>query len=104
MSDIGAVTQALVRTDHFTEMRRSSFDRTPEGNFPKRRAERYWAHLKDLNMETLDEDQVTEISGGISWGTPALIALADTGSLGPLVWSFAVGFAFGGMIARHYDL
>jgi hypothetical protein len=55
-------------------------------------------------METLNEDQITDVSGGISWTTPAMIALADSGSLGPLVAAAGLGWAIGGMIARFYDL
>nr|WP_245615798.1 hypothetical protein [Andreprevotia chitinilytica] len=54
--------------------------------------------LKDLTME-----EVNDVSGGIPWTTPALVALADTGSLGPLVWAFGIGYGIGTLAYNYFS-
>lgn len=46
-------------------------------------------------MKMLSTQEVEEVSGGLPWTMPAMAALADTGSLGPLVWSFGIGYGIG---------
>ncbi|WP_156970563.1 hypothetical protein [Andreprevotia chitinilytica] len=54
--------------------------------------------MKDLTME-----EVNDVSGGIPWTTPALVALADTGSLGPLVWAFGIGYGIGTLAYNYFS-
>ena len=49
-------------------------------------------------MIALSHQQTEAASGGLPWGMPALAALADSASLGPLAWSFGLGFAIGTVI------
>jgi len=53
-------------------------------------------------MKVLSDDEVTQVSGGLPWMTPAMLALADTGSLGPLAWSFGIGYGIGTLIYNYY--
>ena len=46
-------------------------------------------------MYALSNEDTTTASGGIAWSTPALVALADSASLGPLAWSFGIGWLIG---------
>ncbi len=53
-------------------------------------------------MQTLSTQQTQQASGGILWTTPALVALADTGSLGPLAFAFSMGFGIGTLIYNNF--
>jgi hypothetical protein len=53
-------------------------------------------------MEQLNSQEIDFASGGIAWTTPAIVALADSGVVGPLVWSFGVGYAIGTLAYNAY--
>ena len=53
-------------------------------------------------MQTLSPQQTQQASGGILWSTPALVALADTASFGPLAASFGAGWAIGTYIYANF--
>jgi hypothetical protein len=55
-------------------------------------------------MELMNEVEVSEVNGGLAWSMAAGAALADTGSLGPLVWAFGVGYGVGSLLAHYMDL
>ena len=54
-------------------------------------------------MKALTMEEVNDVSGGIPWSTPAAVAIADTGSLGPLTWAFGVGYGIGTLISNAYS-
>jgi lactobin A/cerein 7B family class IIb bacteriocin len=58
--------------------------------------------LEVLDMRELTTKEIEEVNGGIPWAAPVLVALADTGSLGPLVFAFSAGYAVGGWAYRHW--
>ena len=53
-------------------------------------------------MQRLSDSETQEVSGSLAWTTPALVALADTGSLGPLAWSFGIGYGIGTLIYKGF--
>lgn len=53
-------------------------------------------------MELLADNDINQVNGALAWTTPALIALADSGSLGPLAWSFGIGYGIGTLIYRTF--
>ena len=50
---------------------------------------------KETNVYAVSIEQAESASGGLPWSTPALVALADSASLGPLAWSFGLGYVIG---------
>lgn len=53
-------------------------------------------------MVVLKIEETDEVGGGLAWTTPALIALADSGSLGPLALSFSFGYGVGTLMYNYY--
>ena len=53
-------------------------------------------------MQTLSSSQADQASGGILWTTPALVALADSGCIGPLGAAFGAGYAIGTYIYQTW--
>ena len=49
-------------------------------------------------MRTLSCSETRQTGGGILWTTPALVAIADTASLGPLGMAFSAGYGIGTLI------
>lgn len=55
---------------------------------------------KETNVYAISMENAENVSGGIPWSTPALVALADSASLGPLAWSFGFGYLIGTAIYK----
>jgi hypothetical protein len=53
-------------------------------------------------IQDLEIQEIEEVSGGLPWTTPAMVALADTASLGPLVWAFGIGYTIGTVAYYSY--
>jgi len=58
-----------------------------------------------MAIREISSNEIEIPSGGIAWTTPVAVALADSASLGPLVWAFGFGYAIGtlgyNIYARH---
>lgn len=53
-------------------------------------------------MQTLATSRTDRAAGGILWSTPAMVAILDTASFGPLVGAFGAGYAVGTFIDNNF--
>ncbi|MBJ7311289.1 hypothetical protein ACFOLJ_03685 [Rugamonas sp. CCM 8940] len=68
-------------------------------NYEQIDLQRYWSNCNPrdgiMTIHELSGIEANEVSGGIPWTTAASVALAESASLGPLVWAFGMGFVIG---------
>ena len=53
-------------------------------------------------MHTVTPLQAEQTAGGMLWSTPALVAIADSGCVGPLGAAFGAGYAIGKYIYQTW--